>query len=133
MIDEKYYKQAVKSKSIDDSLLKVIRVVPCYHEFIRYVQWHNFASSTVQELNLPTLVLHYENYATKFNDTLHSLLHFLGFDDLTLGSAVLKFVDGKSYMSEYYNISEVKAAQSAMEKLASSNIWDKIKHYFPSP
>eukprot|EP00565_Helicotheca_tamesis_P008482 CAMPEP_0185725296 /NCGR_PEP_ID=MMETSP1171-20130828/1590_1 /TAXON_ID=374046 /ORGANISM="Helicotheca tamensis, Strain CCMP826" /LENGTH=320 /DNA_ID=CAMNT_0028393385 /DNA_START=180 /DNA_END=1142 /DNA_ORIENTATION=- len=134
MLDDKYYEETVNSKLIDGSLLDIIKTVPCYHDFIRYIQWHNFASLALQSLHLPTLILHYEDYGTNFDDALDSLLHFLGFDDIALrdGHGGLKeFAEGKVYMLEYFTESEIQAVQRSLKELAFPNVWDEIEHYFP--
>ena len=45
------------------------KVIPCSSDFIQWTQWHNLACVTTYVLNLPTLIVHYENYTQNFNQT----------------------------------------------------------------
>jgi len=133
---DRFYKEAVDSELIDDSLLEDIKIVPCYHDLIRYTQWHNFATMTAKSLHLPTLILHHEDYATEFDGTHSSVLNFLGFDNGAFGdgeSGLLQIAEENSYdMSAYFTESEIEAAKRSMEELAFPNIWKEIEHYFPN-
>jgi hypothetical protein len=46
-------------------------------QFYRYVQWHNLAFSMSREMNLPTMMLHYDEYTTDYEGTRDRVLDFL--------------------------------------------------------
>ena len=47
----------------------LVKVIPCSSDFFRWTQWHNLAHITTYDLDIPTLVIHYENYTHNFNET----------------------------------------------------------------
>jgi len=105
---------------------EAMRNVPCRADFYRYIQWHNLAATTLWDLRLPTLVLHYENYTHNFDRTKELLLEFLEQEDV---HEPPPFVTGKSYR-EYFTEAEIRAVSSMFSTLAMANTWELTKHYF---
>ena len=125
-IDTLYAVNEDRVHFLDEEILEVIRQVPCHEEFIRYVEWHNLAFSTADDLQLPTYVLHYEWYTTRYDTTVTELLSFLGFDQ-KLGEPV-PFNPSVSY--DYFTDEEKLALQQAYEMMSSSQTWTHISQYF---
>jgi hypothetical protein len=112
---------------VDKRALELIRDVPCHYDLFRYIQWHNLAFVTTNDnLNLPTHVMHYEDYGTDFDGTLQSLLEFL---DLPNTGAKVPFRSGKSYRS-YYSEDQISRMRSATMMLASPLTWHYMERYF---
>mmetsp|Transcript_30147 Transcript_30147/g.36844 ORF Transcript_30147/g.36844 Transcript_30147/m.36844 type:complete len:786 (-) Transcript_30147:57-2414(-) len=53
------------------------RRIPCHGEFYQYVQWHNNAFRLARMLNIPELVLLYEDYRENMNQQVAQLFGFL--------------------------------------------------------
>ena len=108
-------------KDLDD-----VKDIPCHADFFRWIQWHNHAFVTTWDMALPTLVMHYENYTTAFEETKNTLLDFLEQKQVHDPPS---FVTGKTYR-EYYTEGEVRAIAAMIKKLALETTWNHIKHYF---
>ena len=91
-----------------------------------YIQWHNLAFITNWNLRIPSLILHYENYTSNFNQTKNMMLDFLEQDEIHEPPL---FETGKSYR-EYYTDDEVLRVSQMFTKLALSETWTHTKHYF---
>lgn len=126
MLDERYAREEKTSHLIDLDILAYIKNVPCHGDFFRFTQWHNLAFVTTHDLQLPTYVLHYENYTENFDRTLEELLSFL---QLEQTGEKTEFVKGKAY-ADYFTVDEQAAVRKAAEKLASRETWSHINHYF---
>jgi hypothetical protein len=91
-----------------------------------YIQWHNLAFLTTWDLNIPTLIIHYENYTHSFNQTKDTLLEFLGHEGIH--EAPL-FETGKTYR-EYFTEEEVRAVANMFSQLGHSKTLAHTMHYF---
>lgn len=112
---------------VDQSVLKLIKDIPCHMDLFRYVQWHNLAFIATEDfLKIPTHILHYEDYNRSFHDSMQSLLDFLELPD---SGAIEPFESGKSYR-DYYTPPQIEALHNATVKLASSITWSHLKRYF---
>ena len=126
-IDEgdRFYKEEKQSKFYTD-LFEVAKNVPCHADFFRYIQWHNLAFITVWDLNIPSIIVHYENYTHNFNQTKDALLDFLGQDGVYDAP---EFVTGKTYR-DYYTAEEIDAVHILFTKLALEKTMMNTRHYF---
>lgn len=97
-----------------------------FHYQVRFVQWHNLAFITTFDLQVPTMVVHYENYTDNYNQTKDMLLDFLDQPQINEPPA---FVTGKTYR-EYFTDEEIKAVSAMFAKLAMDATWLHTKHYF---
>ena len=122
---KRYYSEEVQSK-IYMNVFDTVKNVPCHADFYRYIQWHNLAFITTWDLNIPSMIVHYENYTDNFNKTKDTLLAFLGQDGVYDAP---KFVTGKTYR-DYYTVDEVNAVSVMFSKLALEKTWLNTKHYF---
>ena len=100
--------------------------IPCQADFYRYIQWHNMAFTISWDQEIPTLVIHYESYTTKLNETKNALLEFLGQDEV---ADAPPFITGKTYR-DYYTEEEIEAVSKMTERLALRETWQHTKHYF---
>ena len=104
----------------------LVDAVPCHADFFRYIQWHNLAFTTTWDLQLPTLILHYENYTDDFEGTKETLLSFLEQEDAREPPA---FVTGKTYR-EYFTADEVRAVADMFARLGMAETREHTGHYF---
>ena len=100
--------------------------VLCHADWFRWVHWHNhaFHMSRRHRTNISTLVLHYDDYRSEFNQTVQRLLDFL---NMTWVQPPVDFY-WKDY-SEYYTKEERKAAQKFVSLIASNDTLREISRY----
>ena len=65
---ERYYSEEKQSWAYR-AVFDTVKDVPCHADFYRYIQWHNLAFITTWNLDIPSLVIHYENYTNNFQKT----------------------------------------------------------------
>ena len=110
-----------------NKVLSALWKVPCHADFLRYVEWHNLAFAVQTDLQLDTMVLHYEDFGNgRFNATLQALLDFL---ELPLrASPQTPFDSGKAYR-DYFSPEETNIIRTAMKFAASRQTWEQIRRY----
>jgi hypothetical protein len=124
---KRYESQYRKSRYINDDMVQMLKDVPCYGDLMRWIQWHNLALWTTRELQLPTYILYYEDYDTRFNETIAELLDFV---QLPPVGTLVPFIAGKSYGETYFTEDERQLVKTAIQKLAFRETWKLIEHYF---
>jgi len=77
-------------------------------------------------LELDTYILHYDWYATRFEETVDELLDFL---HLERRGDVAPFVEGKTYR-EYFTADERSRMKAAIQLMASPLLWKQLARYF---
>lgn len=120
-----FEKEEESSRLMDPKVWQLMKDVPCRDDFFRFVQWHNLAFVTTQSMGIPTLVVHYENYETKYNETAQQMMEFL---HLPPRGELIDFYMGKEY--DYFSPAEQDNVKKAMKIMALSFTWDQISHYF---
>ncbi|CAB9499905.1 expressed unknown protein [Seminavis robusta] len=112
----------------EDSILAKMESVPCHSDFFRYVEWHNLAFVTTQDLGIETMILHYEDYgASTFETTKNKLLEFLELEERGVSSP---FKDGKVYSKEYFTKKEREVVKEVLQQLALKTTWGYLERYF---
>jgi hypothetical protein len=125
--DKTRFHDEQSERHIDQDVLKLIQDVPCHWDLFRYIQWHNLAFIVTNEfLNLPTHIVHYEDYSSNMEGTLQSLLEFL---ELPNVGAEYPFQSGKSYRY-YFTDDEIARMRTAAMMLASPLTWYHVERYF---
>jgi hypothetical protein len=109
--------------------LNLLLKVPCHSELFRYVEWHNAAIRMIEEEQLPSLVVYYEDYNTNYNQTVDSILDFL---DLTREAEPLPFSSGKTYRDLYFSPEIQETTKELLKVMASKELWQILQRYFPS-
>lgn len=89
-------------------------------------QWHNLAIRVIDDLHLPSLVVHYESYEKHFNATVKSIFGFL---ELSPVASIPQFVPGKEYL-EYFSPEEIQAAKTLVETISDAQTWKLVSRYF---
>eukprot|EP00804_Cyclotella_cryptica_P015408 CCRYP_008035-RB/>CCRYP_008035-RB protein AED:0.09 eAED:0.09 QI:715/1/1/1/0/0.66/3/225/393 len=100
--------------------------VACHAEFFRYVQWHNYAISAVQKLEVPVIYIHYEDYTTDLEVVTDRMLEFLNLPRV----GILPTFDSNKDYSEYFSLEERAAASELMRVLASDACRKLIERYW---
>ena len=120
------FRNAEKESTYYSDVFEVVKDIPCHADFFRFVQWHNLAFTTTWDLGIPTMIVHYENYTSNFNQTKDMLLEFLDQDN---NNEPPEFITGKTYR-EYFTEEEVVAVSELFSTLALDKTWNHTKHYF---
>jgi hypothetical protein len=110
---------------IDERLRQRMEEIPCFNEFYRYLQWHNLAFAVSHDMNLPTMILHYDEYSIDFEGTRDKVLNWLELPRVANG---VKFQDGKVYRN-YYTREEKVAIRRFLQEFASVETWEQLKDY----
>lgn len=110
---------------LETDLLHLLRRVPCREYFIRYIEWHNLAFSTADDYHVPTYVLHYEWFASRYNATMTELLQFLELEQKT---ELMPFPQQVTY--DYFTLEERAKLKEAFRRMASFRTWKHLSHYF---
>ena len=61
--------------------------IPCYHDFYRYVIWHNEAFKAIEHWGLSSYVLFYEDYETNRECAVNGLMEYLDISPVSEGSS----------------------------------------------
>ena len=125
-IDGSFVKQEAALKAFS-SRRKLLDRIPCHADFVRYLLWHHYAERTQSSLNIPTLVLHYEEYYANFNATIGSLMSFLHIEGAK--NTPEKFEIGKTYR-DYFTSAEKNAVAELAESISSNITWQRLERYF---
>ena len=110
--------------------LNILLKIPCHSELFRYVEWHNAALRMIQQEKFRSIVVYYEDYETNYNATVDSILDFL---DLTREAEPLPFSTGKTYRDVFFSPEVQEATKDVLQVIASKELWQILKRYFPSP
>lgn len=125
-LDKRFGVEEARSRLIDAKVYKTMKVVPCHADFFRYVQWHNLAFVTVQDLGVPLYIVHYEKYDSQYNTTATDLLKFL---ELEMNGELIEFIRGKQY-KKYFTAQEIEVVKAAMQEMSLTVAWENLHHYF---
>jgi len=126
-MDEAWKDAESTSIIYDPPTLELLEKVPCHSDFVRYAEWHNQAFVTTQDLGIETMILHYEDYITRFNKTTAEILDFL---ELEPTGYVRTFVKGKVYHTEYFTPEERMAVSQVLHRLSLQVTWKYLIRYF---
>jgi hypothetical protein len=113
------------SRFIDRRLRQSLTTIPCFNDFYRYVQWHNLAFEVTRMLRIPTLLLHYNQYASNFTETRDLILRFL---EMPRSGEGIKFQLGKEYRS-YYSMEDKAAIRRFLYEFSSPETWEQLQGY----
>jgi hypothetical protein len=101
---------------------------PCYGEFYKWTQWHNLAHDGLDLIDhkVPVLTVYYEDYSTKFNETVDDVLEFLEFEHV----GVLRPFKARSDYGGYFTEEQVQDIKALVKRVANKATWQQVKHYF---
>ncbi|KAI2504097.1 sulfotransferase domain-containing protein [Fragilaria crotonensis] len=122
--DEMYKKE--EDELFEHDMIRQLRLSPCHSEVFKYIQWHNLAIQLTTKYKIDTMVIYYEDFAVKFNETVDKILDFL---ELPLVKYQEGFEAGHEYNKYYTNLDKRRIGLLAKE-LASEETWSRIEQYF---
>lgn len=93
---------------------------------VSYIQWHNLAYKTIQQFNISSIVIYYEDYTTRFNQTLKKLTNFL---ELPMVNPPKPFIAGKTY-ENFFDRESIENAAYMTRYAAIPETWELVRHYF---
>jgi hypothetical protein len=106
---------------------RMIQSTTCANQILEYSHWHNRAFEVVNELKLKGMVLRYEDFFDeKLETTLDTIVDFLEL------SPKLKMPPQRipKDPENYFRKLEQKGMERLLERLASEQTWEYVKHYF---
>lgn len=110
--------------------LNILLSLPCHSELFRYVEWHHAAIRMIEQENLRSMVVYYEDYETQYNETVNSILKFLNL--AYEAEDPLPFKTGKTYRDTFFTQEVQEKTRDALEVMASKELWQILRKYFPS-
>lgn len=124
----KFYGPAPNSKQkiLPKNIVKLMQDVPCHGEMYKYIQWHNMAYAVTNKAKKPTMILHYENYESKWNDTATKIFDFLHLD---MVGEKRPFSARHDYRP-YFTSAQRNATKALIQELASEPVWTQVERYF---
>jgi hypothetical protein len=120
-----YVEDLLETRYIDDVVKAKLDGVPCFNEFFKYVQWHNYAFTTTYEMDLDVLLLHYHEYEHNFEQARDKVLNFL---ELPIVDRGVEFIPGKVYR-HYYTREQKIAIRDFIKEYATRDTWNMLKDY----
>ena len=126
-LDNRYATEEVDTHFLPNFITKLYKDVPCHTLFYLFADWHNLSRQVTEDLNLPTLVIHYEDYEHNFESTVSSILDFL---NLPRAQDPIEFISGKEY-TEYFTLNERLAAKKLVHTISDDWTWNAVSKYFP--
>jgi len=116
---------------IDKDLVNAFDGVPCRAEFFRYIQWHNHAFTVTQlDLGVPSMVLHYEDYSTRYGEVTRELMNFLELKPVDVAEDLPEFIPHKVYSHYYYSKEQTRAIASLVKEYSMKTTWQYLERYF---
>lgn len=119
-------KEAPPQHVLQDDVVQLMKDVPCHGEVYKYTQWHNMANAITTQSMKSTLVLHYENYEAKWNETAGRILDFLHLDM----EGTQKPFSARHDYDPYFTASQRNATRMLVERLATEPVWKQLQRYF---
>jgi hypothetical protein len=124
-MDARY--QGEDSVVFSRTFLPVLKTTPCHAEIFRYIQWHNHAFVMTEKLGIPSMVVHYEDYETKYDETFRKILEFL---ELPWAAEQTKEFSARHDYDDYFRSNETERIKTTARMLASNATWNAIQRYF---
>lgn len=111
--------------SNDPRLRFKMREIPCFNEFFKYVQWHNYAFTTTQDMGIPSMTLHYDEYDNNLESTLDRILDFV---EIPKDGERVEFIKGKLYR-DYYTPEQKANILEFLKEFSSQSTKKELLRY----
>jgi hypothetical protein len=100
----------------------------CHGEFFKYAQWHNLVHEGLDLINhtVPVLLVYYEDYSLKFNETVNMILDFMDLEHV----GILRDFQARSDYESYFTDKQQVEIGNLIQGVASEKTWMQVKHYF---
>jgi hypothetical protein len=123
--DEMYDKLDFLGQRYVEAYKPVLSNVFCRAELYKYTQWHNLAFGMSHDLNIPTLIVHYNDYALNFDETVDDIVAFLELPRVAHGySFELKTYD------DYFTPEQAQGIAKAAKELSTVEMWYHVQKYY---
>ena len=126
MLDDKFTKIEDEVFGDDDKTLRLMRSSICHAEVYKYVQWHNYAFATTAALDVPTIVVYYEDFQSKFRETNKKILDFVELPSIVPSYSFPVYHNYTRFFSEQ-DRADIRALA---KRIATKETWQHIEHYF---
>jgi len=110
-------------------LYDLAQTVPCHKEFMQYVLWHNNAFELARAMELPHLLLHYEDFYHNQKDAALKLLSFLELPPVNIENAP-KFRDVTHYL-DFYTPYFQRTTAFFLKSIANIDTWLALVRRYP--
>jgi len=107
------------------SMHELFGIVPCHSSFYTYAAWHNHTNTILTTLGIPSIILWYEEYETKFDESVKKLSEFL---ELPIDAMAHPFEPGKDYV-DYFTLEERQNAMKLVHLVTNSDTWKIVERY----
>jgi hypothetical protein len=107
-----------KTSHVDETLRDAMMRIPYFNVFFRYVQWHNLAFSVTRDMNITTMLVHYEECSADIERVRDRVLNFLELPRNGDGG-LIEFHSGKDYRS-YYSAEQRRDIRAFIQEFAST-------------
>jgi hypothetical protein len=107
---------------------ETVPTVICHGEFFKYTQWHNLVHEGLNLINhtVPVLLVYYEDYSLKFNETVKIILDFMDLEHV----GILRDFQARSDYKSYFTDKQQVEIGNLIQDVASEKTWMQVKHYF---
>lgn len=99
--------------------------IPCHAEFFRYTQWHNRAFQVTEKMDIPTLIIHYEDYDDDINQTISRIASFLEID---IVSSPPEY--HRSDYNNYFSAEQREYALRMVNAFATRTTWKELMNAY---
>eukprot|EP00586_Coscinodiscus_wailesii_P000217 CAMPEP_0172481524 /NCGR_PEP_ID=MMETSP1066-20121228/7454_1 /TAXON_ID=671091 /ORGANISM="Coscinodiscus wailesii, Strain CCMP2513" /LENGTH=351 /DNA_ID=CAMNT_0013243891 /DNA_START=175 /DNA_END=1230 /DNA_ORIENTATION=+ len=118
-IDEEFF--------LDEEVYGLSQDVPCYADFYRLVQWYNYALEMLDDYDLPTHYVYFENIKKSAKDELYKITEFLELEVVEEPRSVLA---GLLWRGPYYDQVKRAAITEFIKHFATESTWNLLSRYF---
>lgn len=80
----------------------------------------------IERLGVPAMTLYYEDYSTRYNETLKDIFEFLG---IPMINEPLPFASGKTY-DDFFTEQDLSTIGKLIRKLSTEKSWKLLERYF---
>lgn len=125
-MNKEFLSDMKRGRYVEPFVRKRIENIPCHAEIVKWVEWHNMAFIVTRELNLESMVLHYEDYSTRFENVTSELLTFLKQEAIEAPPVFHAFKEYKGYFTQ----EERETVAMAVRIMALRETWSHVSRYF---
>jgi len=110
---------------IDRKRLSEYRSIPCYSDWLRYINWHNYALQQIRHQSV--YVMHFEKYEKSPQRALSEVIKYL---NLTAVRRAPELDRRRLQHMQLYTPDEVRQLAFMVREFGSEEVWELLRHYF---
>merc|ERR1712183_6574 len=103
--------------------------VPCKKEFYQYIKWHNNAFEIIRGMDIPRIIIHYEDYSYNLLGTTNKIMNFLQHNEKDVND--IPNVRPILHYMEYYRPYTLKYIIQFLKVLSSTETWFVLIRRYP--